>query len=81
MMRWAKAKWGFLALALAGVPLITTVSCDPYTGAVNLYRDDDFDDYGFFDVFIEDEYYYDDWWYYDDCCYDDYYYGEAVFYP
>ncbi|MGB2984888.1 MAG: hypothetical protein WBE26_03315 [Phycisphaerae bacterium] len=79
-MIWSKAKRVLAALAFAGIPLITTGSCNPYSGTLDFYRDDDYDDLGFFDVFIEDDYYYDDW-YYDDCCYDDYYYEEIIYYP
>jgi len=47
------------ALALvagAGVPLITSVTCDPYTG-LDFYRDDDYGDY-YYDGY--DDYYYGD---------------------
>ena len=82
-MTWKKTKRLFVAFAFAGIPLITTVSCDPYGGTFAFYRDDDYDDYhdDFFDWFsYDDDYYYDDY-YYDDCCYDDYYYDEIVFFP
>ncbi len=79
-MTWNKTKRLFVALAFAGIPLITTVSCDPYRGTFDFFRDDDYHDGGFFGGLFYDDYYYDDY-YYDDCCYDDYYYDEIVFFP
>ena len=65
-MRVNKFKAAVVGLACGVAPLITTATCDPYTGAFDLYRDDDFR-YGgfFFDEFIVyDEHYVDDcsWW-------------------
>jgi hypothetical protein len=61
-----------MALAMAGIPLITTVSCDPY-GGLSFYRDDDYDD-----CYFWDDCYYNDCYFWDDCYYDDYYYDEIV---
>ena len=80
-MTWNKTKRLFVALAFAGIPLITTATCDPYRGTFDFFRDDDYHDRGFVDWFFYDDYYYDDYYYYDDCCYDDYYYDEIVFFP
>ena len=55
-----------LALACAGIPLTTAVSCDPYGGGFDFYRNDDGD------------YYYDDGYYYDG--YYDYGYGYDYYY-
>lgn len=70
------AKRLILAVAFAGIPLITTASCDPYRGTLDIYRNDDYDD-GWFDV-ITDDWFYDDCYWWDDCYYDDYYYDEIV---
>ena len=81
-MNLKKAKSLILAVAFAGIPLITTASCDPYRGSLDIYRDDDYHD-SWFDVIVDDWFYddryYDDcgWW--DDCYYDEYYYEEIVF--
>ena len=47
-----KLKTWLIVLACGGSPLITSATCDPYSGVLDFYRDDD-------------AYYYDDW-YYDD---------------
>ena len=71
-MAWnaGKVKRLIAVVALAGIPLVTTASCDPYTGRLEIYRDDDHHhrDWGFFDIFVSDDYYYDDCYY---GCYDD----------
>ena len=76
-------KWKalFVAAMCGGVPLVTTGACDPRTGALEFFRDDDAS--GFFDVFLDDGYYaedvyYDDY-YYDDGYYDDYYYDDVYY--
>ena len=61
LMKWA------LALAAAGSTFVTTGTCDPYTGYLDFYRDDDSDDYYYDDYFYDDGYYDDDPYYYDDC--------------
>ena len=77
-MSWTKAKRLLVGLAFAGIPLITTASCDPYRGTLAIYRNDDYYDRGFFDVIIDD-WFYDDCYFWDDCYYyDDYYYEEIV---
>ena len=58
-------KW-VLAVAAAGTTFVTTGTCDPYTGFLDFYRDDDAGDSFFEDVFYDDGYYYDEP-YYDDC--------------
>lgn len=76
-----KAKAVLLAIGIGAMPLVTTASCDPVTGAFRFFRDTDnyyYSDYyyddgfygGYVDVYYEDPYYYDDY-YYDDCyfCY------------
>ena len=64
-----KLKIWLVALACGGFALITSATCDPYTGAFDFYRDDDA---GYYD----DGYYYDDWYYYDD----GYYYEDDCFF-
>ena len=72
-MRRTKAKTLLICLAMAGIPLITIGTCDPRTGILDIYRDDD-RGRGIFDVFIDGWYYYDDYYYdYDD----DYYYDHC----
>ncbi|MBI4718896.1 MAG: hypothetical protein HY763_13910 [Planctomycetes bacterium] len=73
-MRIKKAKAMLLALALGGVPLVTSGACDPRTGVFSFFRDSDNYDDGFVDVFVDDPFYYgdevvvvDDCYYYD--CY------------
>ena len=66
-----------LAVAAAGIPLVTSATCDPYYGTLDIYRDDDHDR-GILDWFVDDVYYYDDC-YYD--CYDDYYYEDVIYLP
>lgn len=71
-----------LAVAVAGIPLITTATCDPYYGVFDFYRDDDYGrDGGVLDWLIGDLFY-DDCYYdcYDDYYYDDYY-DEIVIWP
>ena len=70
-MKWTKAKRLLAGLALGGIALVTTASCDPQRGTFDLYRNDD--DHGFFDIFIEDDCYF-----WEDCHYDDYWYDEIV---
>ena len=53
-------KW-LVALACAGIPLVTTATCDPRTGGLDFFRDDD----GYDDGYYYDGGYYVD--YYDDC--------------
>ena len=55
-----KLKTWLIAVACGGCPLITSATCDPYTGVLDFYRDDD-------------AHYYDDGYYYDDYYYDGYY--------
>ena len=77
-MTWAKAKRLVVSLACAGIPLITTASCDPYRGTLDIYRNDDYEDYGYLDVIVDD-WFYDDCYFWDDCYYyGDYYYDEIV---
>lgn len=70
-----KAIATFVALAFAGIPLITTASCDPYTRTFDFFRDDDNYDYYHDDYIYYDDYYYDDYYYDpyydDDCCWFD----------
>lgn len=55
-----------LALATASTTLITAVTCDPYTGYLDFFRDTD-SDYYYDDYYYDDGFYYDDPFYYDDC--------------
>jgi hypothetical protein len=50
-----------VALACGGIPLLTTATCDPYTGFLDIYRGDDV---YFYDGYYADAYYVD---YYDGC--------------
>ena len=59
-----------LALATASTTLVTAVTCDPYTGFLDFYRDDDSGDYYYDDFYYDDGFYYDDPFYYDDCFFD-----------
>lgn len=70
-MSWQSVKRLGMAMAMAAVPLELTVSCDPYSGALDIYRYDDHH-HGFFDIFHDDH---DDCFFFD--CYDDYYYEEV----
>ncbi len=72
-----KAKALLVGLACAGIPLITTASCDPRRGTFELFRDDHDHRRGLFDVIV-DEWFYDDCSFWDDCYYDDYYYEDII---
>lgn len=61
-----KIKLALFALLCGGAPLVTIANCDPYTGYLDFFRDDDAD-------------YYYDGGYYDDYYYDDYYYEEVYY--
>ena len=78
-----KAKMLIAALAFAGIPLVTTASCNPYSRTLTVLRDDDYhrydDGFGFFDLFIEEDYYYSDCRY--DCYEDEYWVEEVVYFP
>lgn len=87
-----KTKAVVVAMATGAMPLVTTGSCDPITGVLSFYRNDDgHHGGGFFDVFVEDyyydDYYYEDYYYegyccdyyYDDYVYDDYYYEDYYY--
>jgi hypothetical protein len=52
-----------VALACGGIPLVTSATCDPRTGGLDFFRDDD-------GYYYEDVYYVD---YYDDCYFFDCY--------
>ena len=71
-MKAGKTKALLVALACAGMPLVTSGGCDPRTGMFDFYRDDD-GYYYYDDTYYYDDYYYDDYYYYDDCtrCDDD----------
>ena len=56
-----------LALATASTTWITAVTCDPYTGYLDIFRDTDSGDYYYDDVYYDDGFYDDDPFYYDDC--------------
>ena len=75
-MTWRKATALAIGLAFAGIPLITTATCNPASGTFDFFRDDD--DYGVWDVFVDDGWYYEDY-YYDDYYYDDYHYDDCWF--
>lgn len=73
MNRWNRTKRWIVGLACAGIPLVTIGSCDPATGWLDFYRDDDLDYFeGYY--YYDDPYYYDDYYYYTDYYYDPYYY-------
>lgn len=59
-----RTKTVLMGLAVGAIPLVTTATCDPVTGAFDFFRDDDFDDCCY------DDYYYEDVYYYDDCYFD-----------
>ena len=56
-------KMWLVGLACAGIPLVTSATCNPQTGGWNFFRDDDGGYY------YDDPYYYD-YGYYDDCFFD-----------
>ena len=77
-----KVKMLIAALAFAGIPLLTTASCNPYSRTLTVLRDDDHyrhDGWGILDWFIEDDYYDSGCWY--DCYEDEYWVEEVVYYP
>ena len=49
-------------MAVGGIPLVTSATCDPRTGVLDLFRADN---RGYYDGFYTDVYYVDP--YYDDC--------------
>lgn len=75
-MVWKRARRLLVVLALAGMPLVTTVRCDPYYGTIDVFRDDDDHHHGLVDVLIDDVFrddclfhhcdYYEDHHYYDE---------------
>jgi len=68
-VRARKAKLSLIGLALGCIPLVTIATCDPRTGVLDFYRNDDHR-HGIFDMFFDDGYYYDHYSYedyYDDC--------------
>ena len=80
-----QAKVGVIALAFAGIPLVTMGTCDPATGMFDFFRDDDgyyYDSY-YYDPYYYDSYYYEpyyyDGYYYEDYWYEDYYYDDCFF--
>ena len=66
--KWLTAKKYLLAMAAAGVPLATSVTCNPSHGTLDIFRNDDHHDFGFFDIFI------------DDCFFDDCHGDEIIFF-
>ena len=56
-----------LALATASTTLVTSATCDPSSGFVDFFRDDDSGDFFVDDFFFDDGFYFDDPFYYDDC--------------
>ncbi|MBU0717948.1 MAG: hypothetical protein KJ749_06845 [Planctomycetes bacterium] len=71
-MRTNKVRTTVLGLACAGIPLVTVGTCDPRTGMLDFFRDDDAGSY-YYDGYIYDPYYdgyYYDVYYYDYCGFD-----------
>lgn len=65
MKRAMKRKAMMAGLALGGIPLITTATCDPYYGYFDFFRDDDA---GYYDpYYYGGGYYYEEYVVYDDC--------------
>ena len=60
MARNTGKRW-LAALAVAGIPLVTSATCDPQTGAFDFFRADNG---GYYDGYYSDVYYVDT---YDDC--------------
>ncbi len=58
---------GLLALAMGGIPLVTTATCDPRSGRFDFYRNDDDHYYDDDIIYIDDPFYYDDPYYYEEC--------------
>ncbi len=68
-----------VAIASAAMPLVTTATCNPATGSMNFFRDDD-NEYWEDDFYYNEEViYYDDPYYYEDVYYDDIYYDFCDF--
>jgi len=43
-------------LAIGGIPLVTSATCDPVTGVLDIFRDDDYYDYYYDDVYFVEDY-------------------------
>ena len=77
-MAFKRTKALLIALAVGGIPLITMANCDPVTGALDFFRNDDYGGSGYYDdYYYSGDYYYDDYYY--DPYYDDYYYDDCWF--
>lgn len=70
-----KAKALFVALTLGGMCLVTTATCDPGYGTIQIFRDDDAYDHWHGDFLLDEilfdnhhHYYEDDGFYYDGDC-------------
>ena len=81
-----RAKVAVMSMAMGGMPLVTTASCDPYLSSLSFFSGDDtyyYDPFYPADVYYDD-YYYDDSYYdggyYDDVYYDDVYYDDDYYY-
>ncbi|UCE59426.1 MAG: hypothetical protein JSU63_18530 [Phycisphaerales bacterium] len=59
-MTWRRTRVLAIVVAMAGMPFVTSATCDPLSGTFDFYRDDDRCDGLLGDLFCED-------WYYDDC--------------
>ncbi len=80
--KFSRIKAALIALGVGAMPLVTTASCDPVTGAFRFFRDTDnyYDDCGYGGCFGGGYYdgyygggYYEESYYYDDYYYDCYY--------
>ena len=58
-MRRRNFKTWAIALLCGGTPLVINVTCDPYYGVLDIYRDDDAD-FFFDDGFFVEEVYYEE---------------------
>lgn len=75
-MIWRKATKLIVSMAVAGIPLAMSASCDPYSGSLSVYRYDNHND-GWFGNILDDWFGYEcDYW--DGCYTNDYYYDEIV---
>lgn len=63
---WNRAKRLLAALAVAGIPLVTTATCSPRYGTLDIFRYDDYYDFGYFDIFVDDCFFDDCYYFYDE---------------
>ena len=80
-MKSGKIRALIIAFAFAGIPLVTTGTCNPRTGTFDFYRNTDDGEWYEEGVYIDDGWYYEDPYIFDDPYYydDPYYHGDCFF--